>query len=112
MNEYYEESLSIEDYINYDNDYDTEAISKLEEIAAIVLNNEEEKEEKEEEIIHIKTSDALKSCLNLLTYIQQEQDPKFIVNNHILDSLQELKKNLMSQKFKEAKQTSLESYIY
>jgi hypothetical protein len=109
MNEYYEETITTEDYINCDSTYEIEAMPKLEEIIAVVLNKEEEEEE-EENIIHINTNDALKSCINLLTYIQQEQVPKFIVEDRLLDSLQELKKKIISQSFREAKQVNLDFY--
>ncbi|CAJ0650792.1 4454_t:CDS:2 [Entrophospora sp. SA101] len=107
MNKHYNEPLTTGDYVNYESNNETEAMPELEEIAAVVLNEEEEEEK--EDVIHIKTKDALKSCEDLLIYIQQGEG--FIVEEFILDGLQKLKKQLISQKFKESKQTSLDSYM-
>ena len=93
INEYYRESQTVEDYVNQECNCEAEAMLSLEEIVA-VLNKEEEEEGEEENIIHINTQDALQGCKDLLIYLQQE------VQGHILDSLQELKKKLISQKFK------------
>jgi hypothetical protein len=105
--QYYRESQTVEDYINQECNCEAEAMLSLEEIVA-VLNKEEEEEGEEENIICINTQDALQGCKDLLIYIQQEVQG-FVVEGHILDSLQELKKKLISQKFKEAKQISLDS---
>nr|CAG8482423.1 13958_t:CDS:2 [Entrophospora candida] len=75
INEYYRESQPVEDYINHESKYEAEGMPSLEEVVA----------------------DALQSCENLLIYIQQEQG--FVVDGYMLDSLQELKKKLISQKF-------------
>jgi hypothetical protein len=109
INEYYRETQTVENYINHECNYEAEAMPSLEEIVA-VLNKEEEEEEEGENIIRISTQDALQSCKDLLIYIQQGEQG-FIVEGNMLDSLQELKKKLISQKFKEAKQISLDSYI-
>ncbi|CAH1771276.1 2450_t:CDS:1, partial [Entrophospora sp. SA101] len=100
MNKHYNEPLTTGDYVNYESNNETEAMPELEEIAAVVLNEEEEEEE---EVVHIKTKDALKNCEDLLIYTQQGE--VFIVEEFILDGLQKLKKQLISQKFKESKQT-------
>ena len=105
INEYYRETQTVENYINHECNYEAEAMPSLEEIVA-VLNKEEEGEN----IIRISTQDALQSCEDLLIYIQQGEQG-FIVEGNMLDSLQELKKKLISQKFKEVKQISLDSYI-
>nr|CAG8633326.1 1388_t:CDS:2 [Entrophospora candida] len=81
MNKHYNEPLTTGDYVNYESNNETEAMPELEEIAAI----------------------------DLLIYIQQGEG--FIVEEFILDGLQKLKKQLISQKFKESKQTSLDSYM-
>ncbi|CAH1762490.1 5799_t:CDS:2 [Entrophospora sp. SA101] len=60
MNEYYEESITTEDYINCNKTYEIEANPGLEEIIAVVLNKEEEKGEN---IIHVNINDPLKTFL-------------------------------------------------
>nr|CAG8595299.1 8971_t:CDS:1 [Entrophospora candida] len=93
INEYYRELQTVEDYVNQECNCEAEAMLSLEEIVAVL--NKEEEEGEEENIIRINTQDALQGCKDLLIYIQQEVQG-FVVEGHILDSLQELKKKLDS----------------
>ncbi|CAB4439638.1 unnamed protein product [Rhizophagus irregularis] len=97
-----DDMLSIDEYIQYDDNLGIDVMPEIEEIVAAVCyepNNDENEIENE---IEINTNEALESCEKLIKFIQQ-QDEKFEIDDKLMNGLKKLQKRIQYNKVVSAK---------